>query len=107
MSSGVTNFDVFMPRPSTKLFFFAGLASSYPDINTSDGPPLASRLSCEHLSLPGCKVFHVPTNDIAAAVELDLDDAVAAKLANQVLIFRFRNKFYAIDHVCRPSPCLI
>lgn len=87
------------PRRAVDAWFFAGLASSYPDITTSDGSPLFSRVRCGGLHVPACKVFHVPLVDSSNALELDLDDAASVGLDNQVLIFQYQGKFHAIDHV--------
>lgn len=99
MTSTVLDIIFSGPRPPKDTWFYTGLASSYPDITNSDSVALSSRIQCGDAALLGCKVFHVPPNDSSAAAELDIDEAVAAKLDNQVLIFQFRNKFYAVDHV--------
>jgi hypothetical protein len=77
-------------------------------------------------ALPGCRVFHVPKADSSRAVEVPLDageprddddgedeaegdgggganDAAKAararRLEDEVLVFRYKGKFHAVDHV--------
>lgn len=64
-------------------------------INTSDTATPAKRF------LPGCKIYRVP-RDGAGAKRVDLDDVNGDEgggLADQVLVFRWRGRVYAVDHV--------
>lgn len=83
-------------------WFLAGLATSYPNITTSSSTSLSDLLPCKDSVTPGCKVFHVSPTDSANAVEVVLDDALAAtsaELGEQVVVFQYQGKFHAVDHV--------
>ncbi len=82
-------------------WFAAGLASSYPDL-TDDSAISEARPCGEADSQPGCKVFSVPGGNIDSASEVPLSDVYeGADLQDQVLVFRYRGKFHAVDHVSR------
>lgn len=100
-------------------WFFAGLASSYPNITDSTKPyfklswpqPLPCRDSSSSPSeaaAPGCKVFHppstnLPTTSSTIVKEIDMDSAVgedAWLMREQVMVFRYKGKFHAVDHAC-------
>lgn len=92
-------------RPD-KAWFSAGPASSFPDVKPEDDcAELANPRPCGMSngmsnSAPGCKVFTVPKSDVAAASEVPLPHVhEGADLKDQVLVFRYRGKFHAIDHV--------
>lgn len=72
-------------------WFCAGLSSSFPDL-------VAQPLLCGGDAAPGCKVFHVPQDKPSEGAEVPVDD-VGVDLRDQVLVFRFRGKFHAIEHV--------
>ncbi|RYO76048.1 hypothetical protein DL766_002583 [Monosporascus sp. MC13-8B] len=96
---------------------FIGLASSFPNVEL-DGTSLAEKRSCDGDSAAGCKVFQIPR---ATAPGVVADDAVAAEevairegeeawspeyfrgLKDQVLVFRYKGKFYAVDNRCPHS----
>ena len=90
-------------------WFPVGLASSFPDVNESGSVTLAERQQCEDAGTRNCKVFLAPDRGDAAgdAVELsgDPSDQVDATLrkGDQVLVFRYRQKFYAMDNVRVPQ----
>lgn len=96
-------FNAFIaPSRAANAWFFAGLATSYPNITTSSSTSLSDPLPCEDSSVPGCKVFQVPNNDSSKAIEVDVDDvAVSADLKEQVVVFQFQGQFHAIDHVSK------
>lgn len=51
--------------------------------------------------LPGCKIYRVP-RDGGKAERVDLDDVSISGeggLGDQVLVFRWRGRVYAVDHV--------
>ncbi|KAF9871082.1 rieske domain-containing protein [Colletotrichum karsti] len=91
-------------------WFSAGLASSFPDLGSDDGNLSDLRFCATDLK-PGCKVFHAPkTNGPApqsAEVDLSPDCVESAEmeadLKDQVMVFRFKGKFHAIDHKCPHS----
>ena len=69
-----------------------GLASSFPDLGL-DGD--VSRIA------PRCKAFSIPEADGLSepepAAEADID--LPGNLKDQVLVFKYKGKFHAIDHV--------
>lgn len=92
-------------------WFSAGLASSFPDVGVDplDQQSLAQVRLCSGGQKPGCKAFYAPReNTTRTEVEVGdeaLGDAVAGTgLKDQVLVFRFKGKFHAIDHVSRLCP---
>lgn len=86
-----------------------GRASSYPDITSEDNLQIRDRRPCEKgdNTVNGCKVFHVPKEDSSKATEVTLDEsgppAEAGGLKDQVLVFRYKGKFHAVNHVSRPT----
>ncbi|CAN8095972.1 unnamed protein product [Discula destructiva] len=98
-------------------WFFAGLASSFPNITDASeryfklawpqpcGPPSPSHAVTK---VPGCKVFHpqhtgVNAGTPATAAEVDIDAAVgedAWLMREQVLVFQYKGAFHAVDHAC-------
>lgn len=92
------------PRTGTD-WFLAGVTSSFPDIGLDDSQP---QLCGPHGSdaQPGCKVFHVPKTDTSQRTELEIRahaDDITQDLTDQVLVFQYRRKFHAIDHVRTPT----
>jgi hypothetical protein len=84
-------------------WFSVGLASSFPDIGIDeiDGDLSQPRL-CDADHKPGCKVFYVPVTNSPDRKEVSLaseDASEGADLKDQVLVFQYRGKFHAIDHV--------
>lgn len=71
-----------------------GLASAFPDL-AEEGDNGRVRL--------GCKAFSIPkTNDSEQnPVEADLD--IPEDLQNQVLVFKYKGKINAVDHVSKPK----
>ncbi len=83
-------------------WFFAGLTTSYPNIIASSSTVLSDSLPCQDSVAPGCKVFHMPTTDSSQAVEVNVEDIQTAMfdgLREQVVVFKFKGQFYAVDHV--------
>ena len=110
----VNPFRLFL-RPEAE-WFSVGMASSFPDLGLDDGDLLMPRPCSDGLK-PGCKVFYSPTTDSSQRSQLSVaDDAFLATekgkdLKDQVLVFQYRGKFHAIDHVslslcvsCQTSP---
>lgn len=107
-------------------WFFAGLASSFPNITNSSEPyfklvwPQPCKTaggSADTTKVPGCKIFHpkaaTTTNQFsvtpgapasaATAEEIDADAAAgedAWLMKEQVLVFRYKGAFHAVDHAC-------
>ena len=104
------------PSNNQTQWFPAGLASSYPDVGNpspnssdSDSPAISDLRPCGGSdgsdSVPGCKVFSVPGGAISSAAEIPLSDVYeGADLQDQVLVFRYRGKFHAVDHVSDQGP---
>ncbi len=85
-------------------WFNAGLASTYPDID--DNVRIGELRLCNGKHIPGCRVFYVPREDGSQATEIKIDDwkdDEAGDTRNQVMIFQYRGKFIAVDHVISPS----
>lgn len=91
-------------------WFSVGLASSFADLGADDNAVGELRF-CGAGPAQGCKVFHVPTTDSSQAVELSAGENAAAQssdtgadLRDQVLVFQYRGKFHAVDHVSGQIP---
>ncbi|KAI0450653.1 hypothetical protein F5B21DRAFT_417390 [Xylaria acuta] len=95
--------------PSRKgdAWFFAGLISSFPNLTESGADVLHEHRPCENgESLPGCKVFHVPSNDVSHAEQIEVDAVTShsgVALQDQVLIFQYKGKIHAVDNRCPHS----
>ncbi|KAI1423052.1 hypothetical protein F5Y12DRAFT_559025 [Xylaria sp. FL1777] len=95
--------------PSRKgdAWFFAGLTSSFPNLTESGADILHEPRLCENgESVPGCKVFHVPSSDSSQAKQIEGDEMIShngAALQDEVLIFQYRGKIHAIDNKCPHS----
>ncbi|KFY42787.1 hypothetical protein V495_04340, partial [Pseudogymnoascus sp. VKM F-4514 (FW-929)] len=103
-------------RPETQSqWHFIGPTSSFPDIESPDGANLSQARACDVGGFkPGCKAFYI-SNEIGVEtngsqlkkglVEADLDEASspAANLKSQILVFKYKGKFHAVDHQCPHS----
>lgn len=82
----------------------AGPASTFPDLGEDIGNLIEPR-QCGAQMRPGCKIFHVPKNDPSLAEEVVISasslesPSSGDELLNQVLVFQYRGKFHAVDHV--------
>lgn len=69
-----------------------GLDSAFPDLSLETA---SSRIA------PRCKAFHIPqangSSEPSAPVEADID--LPGELKDQVLVFKYKGKIAAIDHV--------
>ncbi|KAL1862554.1 hypothetical protein Daus18300_008513 [Diaporthe australafricana] len=119
------------PTPSTSprqarpgdYWFFAGLASSFPNITNSSEPyfKLVWPQPCKAAGtddtttisnkVPGCKIFHPKATNQGphtaakiTTVEQIATDAAAGEdawlMKEQVLVFRYKGVFHAVDHAC-------
>lgn len=80
---------------------FVGHTSSFPDVD-DDAGNLARHRLCNGKSIPGCKAFHIPKEDVSSSKEVPVgDDSTLEALVNQVLVFQYKGKFHAIDHVSK------
>lgn len=94
------------PTASNDGWYFIGHASDFPNITSEDSGLLSDTYACGDAQKPGCKAFSVPkpAEDDSHAVEIDLSDGVDPRaLKDQVLVFQYKSKFHAIDHVCSPK----
>lgn len=77
-----------------------GPAASYPDVD--DTATVGQQRPCNGKHVPGCRVFHVPREDSSKATEIAIDDwkdSEAGDTKDQVMVFRYKGKFVAINHV--------
>ena len=85
-------------------WFSAGPVSSFPSLSASNSGPLAQQRQCGDAFAPGCKVFHVPSEDAAGARQVGIDEWADEESAGgkreQVMVFRWEGGFVAVDHVC-------
>jgi hypothetical protein len=78
---------------------FVGHSSEFPDVD-DDAGNLAKHRLCNAKSIPGCKAFHIPKEDASLSKEVEVgDDALGQTLEDQVLVFQYKGKFHAVDHV--------
>ncbi|KAI3189144.1 hypothetical protein CBS147311_9956 [Penicillium roqueforti] len=76
-------------KRATAAWHPVGLASEFPSIDDD------ARI------VPRCKAFNIPkTNDAIERVE-DID--LPGELKDQVLVFKYKGKYHAIDHQCPHS----
>ncbi|KAL7920129.1 hypothetical protein ACQKWADRAFT_299437 [Trichoderma austrokoningii] len=89
-------------------WFSVGLVSSFPDLGADDDN-LTKYRTCNADLKPGCKVFLVPREDSLQSVEVAIrEDGTLQRsdmrgLKDQVLVFRYKGKFHAVDHKCPHS----
>jgi hypothetical protein len=91
-----------LPPRAGNAWVNAGLTSSYPNIDDTSRIGEQRPSSCEGPFIPGCRIFHVPQNSTASARELAIDDWKeddAGDTRDQVMIFQYKGKFMAVDHV--------
>jgi hypothetical protein len=85
-------------------WFSVGLTSSFPDLGFDD-ENLAKYRECSADLKPGCKVFQVPREDGLQRAEVVFGEGGALErsdmkgLRDQVLVFQYKGKFHAVDHV--------
>jgi hypothetical protein len=82
---------------------FVGITSGFPNLDL-DGASVSELRHCRDGLVPGCKVFEVPRTGASSVAEFQLEDLSLNALKNQVLIFQYKGKFHAIDHVRPESP---
>lgn len=98
-------FNPFSRSKGGDAWFSVGLTSSFPNITADDGENIAHMRLCNksNVERPGSKVFHVPKEDSTLASEVTLGNLdappEAGGLRDQVLVFQYKEKFHAINHV--------
>jgi hypothetical protein len=84
-------------------WFCAGAVTSYP--NLDDSTRVGEQRPCGQKHVAGCRVFHVPRDDSSKATEVAIDDwkdpEVGGDAKDQVMVFKYKGKFVAVNHVCR------
>ncbi|KAI1187157.1 hypothetical protein F5B17DRAFT_430784 [Nemania serpens] len=87
------------PSRNGDAWFFAGHTSSFPNLTEPGTDVLCEPRPCKNgNSVPGCKVFHIPSGDISQVYEVEVDGELTT-YQDQVLIFQYKGKIYAIDNV--------
>lgn len=93
----------FAPPGKGDTWFFAGLKSSFPNLDQPGVDVIHEPRPCGNgESVRGCKVFNVPANDSSKAEQVEGDDMIShngAALQDQVLIFQYKGKIHAVDNV--------
>ncbi|KAI0526134.1 hypothetical protein F5B22DRAFT_270455 [Xylaria bambusicola] len=97
----------FAPSRKGDAWFFAGLTSSFPNLDESGVDVIHEpRLCGNGESVRGCKVFDVPQTDSPQVEEVKGDAMIShngAALQDQVLIFQYKGKIHAVDNKCPHS----
>ena len=82
-------------------WFCAGAVTSYPDLD--DSTRVGEQRPCGEKYVAGCRVFHVPRDDSSKATEVAIDDwkdpEVGGDAKDQVMVFQYKGKFVAVNHV--------
>ncbi|KAK3984715.1 hypothetical protein QBC44DRAFT_300747 [Cladorrhinum sp. PSN332] len=99
------------PSKPEAQWFLVGSASSFPDIGTEEEEvaDLSKPRTCgggqNKVEVPGCKAFHIPKTNPSQGSQVKVTPAeeVPADLTDQVLVFKHKGKFHAIDHSCPHS----
>ncbi|OTB01547.1 hypothetical protein M426DRAFT_63978 [Hypoxylon sp. CI-4A] len=87
-------------------WFCVGSVSSFPDIVDSGNGNISEHRSCiGQDSVPGCKVFEVPTTDSTQAHQIEGDSILHPEggMQNQVLVFKYKGKMHAVNNRCPHS----
>lgn len=87
-------------------WIYTGLASAIPNIEP-DSAKVRTKItlpgSSDGPDLPPCKIYRPPSpdSDATSCTELSLSESqTSIGLEPQVMVFRYRNKLHAIDHIC-------
>lgn len=100
MYDSVTPFS--MPQAQ---WYSVGHISTFPDIGFDEEDFSQSRL-CNNTLKPGCKVFQLVSQEgdanTKSMVPIEALDSgeINKNFNDQVLVFQYRGKIHAIDHVC-------
>lgn len=100
-------FTPFSRSRAGNAWFYAGLSSSFFDMTSENVGQLADTRPCQgdKTTNAGCKIFHVPKDDSSKATEVSLNNQDSPPelggLRDQVLVFQYKGKFHAINHVSR------
>ncbi|KAK5655232.1 hypothetical protein OQA88_5799 [Cercophora sp. LCS_1] len=96
-----------VPSRSGGDWFPVGSASSFPNIGDDNMDAIGEPRSCGAADTkdpkPGCKVFHVPKIDASQRQEVEIAGDETVDMTDQVMVFRYKGKFHAIDHQCPHS----
>jgi hypothetical protein len=91
-----------MRRLSRDGYFYAGRLSSFPDMEANQPlcEPASGHGSCATAGTPiGCRVFQVSKEPLGEVAEVEVTNGIVAT-GDQVLIFKYKDKIYAVDQVC-------
>jgi hypothetical protein len=97
------------PSRARDAWHCAGSISSFPNIAESGTTVLSEQLPCHGSQASACKILRIPRNDDLRATQVSVQDGDAVDsdaLFDQVLVFRYKYKFYAVDHVSLTEPAL-
>ncbi len=81
-----------------------GPLAQFPDVAADDGNLIQPR-ACDAKSQPGCRILVVPKSDPSHSAEIAIPAGAATSpsegqdLKDQVVVFRYRDKVHAVDHV--------
>lgn len=93
-------------RPDAQ-WVLVGPLAHFPDVADDDGNLIQPR-ACDAQRLPGCRIMVVPKTDPAQASEILIPAGAVTSptegedLTDQVVVFRYRDKVHAVDHVSAP-----
>lgn len=96
-----------LPRRPTSEWYAVGLTSSFPDVASQD-TSLSEFSLCDASRKPGCRVFEIPKEHGAHVTEIAFVEGNSenhfegGELKDQVLVFQYKGKYHAVDHVSRP-----
>jgi hypothetical protein len=98
-----------MPVLDKDGYFFAGRASMFMNVDPGqvlcgrDDPEMASGSTTSTATTTtkiSCKVFRVSKDKLGDAIELEINQAMTPSgPGNEVLVFKYRDKIYAVDQV--------
>ena len=91
------------PSRAEAEWYSVGLSSSFPDLGLDD-EDLSQPRHCNGAVIPGCRVFNAPKLEspekTKSLVEVeDIEACSPRELNDQILVFQYRGKFHAVDHV--------
>jgi hypothetical protein len=98
-----------MPALDKDGYFFAGRASMFMNVDPGqvlcgrDDPEMASSSTTSIATTTtkiSCRVFRVSKDKLGDAIELEINQAMTLSgPGNEVLVFKYRDKIYAVDQV--------
>ena len=83
---------------STKGWYRIGLLSDFPDVESKDETCRVTP-SCKAFTIPNTN-NHTTTTSPLEPIQADID--TPGDMKDQVLVFKYKGKIHAVDHVCYP-----